>query len=84
MVYYKTNWIRDSNQWVMRKVRPVSKIENNFKLIVLQFAWGAGLGMLYFHMTLYEHLNRRVALWNKWFDIRTDEEKQHDAERLRS
>lgn len=35
MVYYKTNWIRDSNQWVMRKVRPVSKIENNFKLIVL-------------------------------------------------
>ena len=23
MVYFKTNWIRDSNQWVIRKIRPV-------------------------------------------------------------
>jgi hypothetical protein len=70
MVYYKTNWVRDSNQWVMRKIRPA--------------AWGIGFGALYFHFTLYEHLNRRVAFWNKWLDFRTEEEKQRTADKLRT
>jgi hypothetical protein len=70
MVYFKTNWIRDSNQWVIRKIRP--------------WAWGIGFGGLYFHFTIYEYLNRRVAFFNRWLDMRTEDEKKRDAEKLRS
>jgi len=70
MVYFKTNWIKDSNQWVIRKIRP----------------WVFGFTFLFFgyHFSIYEMLGRRVYLFNKYIDPRTPEEKQADANRFRS
>ena len=69
MVYFKTNWIKDSNQWVIRKIRP----------------WVFGLGISYFvyNFTIYEYLGRRVIVWRK-LDPRTEEELQNDANKYRS
>jgi hypothetical protein len=69
MVYFKTNWIKDSNQWVIRKVRP----------------WVFGAGILYFvyNFTIYEMLGRRVVLFRK-LDPRTEKELQEDANKHRS
>lgn len=82
MVYYKTNWIRDSNQWVIRKIRPVSGI---FEILKIFQWWVIGLGgFLYFHFTIYEYLGRRVAFFNKWLDPRTETEKIEDAKKLKA
>lgn len=70
MVYFKTNWIKDSNMWVIRKIRP--------------WAVGGGILFLYFHFTYYEYLGRRVYFFNKYIDHRTTEEKQADANKYRS
>lgn len=35
MVYFKTNWIRESNQWVIRKVRPVRSFKIKISLILI-------------------------------------------------
>lgn len=70
MVYFKTNWIKDSNQWVIRKIRP--------------WAWGLGIAYFAYNFTMYEYLGRRVALVRKYFDPRTEEEKKKDAEIKRS
>lgn len=70
MVYFKTNWIKDSNQWVIRKIRP----------------WVfAGFFFFYVHhFTQYEYLGRRVVLWKNYFDPRTEKEKLEAAEKKRS
>ena len=47
MVYFKTNWIQDSNRWVIRKVRP---------WVFLSFG-----GALFFTFTYYEYLGKRVV-----------------------
>lgn len=70
MVYFKTNWIQDSNRWVIRKVRP---------WVFLAFG-----GALFFTFTYYEYLGRRVVFIRKYIDSRTDQEKQHAADNLRS
>lgn len=70
MVYFKTNWIKETNQWIIRKVRP--------------FAWSLVAGYFIFHFTYYEYLGRRVAFFNKHLDPRTDVEKQKDAIKYRT
>jgi hypothetical protein len=70
MVYFKTNWIKDSNQWVIRKIRPWT--------ILIFGGWFA------FSFTYYEFLGKRVAFTNKYLDPRTPEEKQRDANKYRS
>jgi hypothetical protein len=43
-----------------------------------------GVGYMYWNFTLYEYLGRRVAIYNRYLDPRTDEEKQLDANKLRT
>lgn len=69
MVYFKTNWIKDCNQWVIRKVRPLVFIP--------------GIAYFLYNFTIHEYLGRRVVLWRK-LDPRTEEELQKDAEKYRS
>lgn len=70
MVYFKTNWIKDSNQWMIRKVRPW------FLLVAV--------GGFVYHFTIHEMLARRVAFFNKYIDPRTPQEKQNDSNLYRS
>ena len=70
MVYFKTNWIQDSNRWMIRKIRP--------------WVFLGGGGFIFYHFTMYEYLGRRIAFFNKYLDPRTENEKQEDANRYRS
>ena len=70
MVYFKTNWIQDSNRWVIRKVRP---------WVYLSLG-----GFFIFHFTYYQYLGRRVVFFKKYLDWRTPEELQKDADNQRS
>lgn len=65
MVYFKTNYIKECNTWVIRKVRP--------------FVFPAMFGFLYIHFTLYDFLGRRVMFYRKYLDWRTNDEKNIDA-----
>jgi hypothetical protein len=70
MVYFKTNWIKDSNQWVIRKIRP--------------WAYGGGILFFAYHFTQIEYLGRRVVLFKNYFDPRSEKEKLKAAEEKRS
>ena len=69
MVYFKTNFIKDSNTWVIRKVRP--------------FVYGLfGFGAFYYFL-MYEYLGRKVVLLRK-LDPRTEDELQNAAIKKRT
>lgn len=69
MVYFKTNFIKDSNVWVIRKVRP--------------FVWGGFFVGFWYYFMMYEYVGRKVVLLRK-LDPRSQKDIENDAIKKRS
>ena len=61
MVFHITNYMRETNVWMIRKMRWI--------------LWGGVLAIPIYRNTYWDYLGRRVA-WSNWFSRKTEDEKK--------
>ena len=64
MVFHVTNYMRETNVWMIRKMRWI--------------LWGTFGFLPVYRWVYYDYLNKRVASKN-YYDSRPDSEKQEEA-----
>ena len=69
MVFHVMNYMRETNVWMIRKMR--------------WMLWGFVGFIPFFRNTYWDYIGRRVG-WYSYFDKRTPDERQRDANELRA
>jgi len=69
MVFHVTNYMRETNVWMIRKMRWIF--------------WSFGLSVPIYRNTYWDYLGRRAA-WRDSLSFKTEDEKRQEAEALRA